>query len=207
MNTFITYPDFPGFTKSARVLDKFRVNKQAIECKQIWMSVTGNYEDEKADFYEKQVRNHPVTKLWEKNLKTLLRFGLACRRVATEIGIADNTGMEEWFRSTLRGVHLSSDEGEMWWIDDPTYLHQQRALLVSKDDYYRDAYFPHVLPDERRFYPLREKPGEYDIRGEKKCFHRRMTKESCDSIMDVTEQCSRIIERKRKLKFMEAAWE
>lgn len=59
----------PSFSISAKVLDSRRMNKQVIECNQIYRALIG----ESIGW-----RNHCVTRLWSKYPLSVIAFGWAC---------------------------------------------------------------------------------------------------------------------------------
>lgn len=58
---------FSSFSKCARVLDRQRLGKQRVECKQILMALRGE---------TKAWANHPVVKAWRGHEDALARYGL-----------------------------------------------------------------------------------------------------------------------------------
>lgn len=76
MQVFITSSDF---IEAAKVLDTKRLNKQIIECNQIFRAVSG---------IKTGWRNHCVTRLWENYTKALMSFATECH---LEMKIEDTT--------------------------------------------------------------------------------------------------------------------
>lgn len=62
MQTFLPYADF---NKSAQVLDSKRLNKQLVECQQIFNALCGN---------SKGWTNHPVTNMWRGHRRHLWHY-------------------------------------------------------------------------------------------------------------------------------------
>ena len=70
MQTFLPYADFE---KSAQVLDRLRLNKQAIEVTQLIHAM--RWPDEAP----KSIVGHPCKQMWDGYMPALLRYGWVCR--------------------------------------------------------------------------------------------------------------------------------
>lgn len=75
MQTFLPYADFQ---KSARVLDKRRLNKQVLEASQILSALAGKTQG---------WRNHPATRMWRGYEEALRHYYNVCWDVATKRGV------------------------------------------------------------------------------------------------------------------------
>ena len=142
MQTFLPYPDF---ARSAAVLDRQRLGKQRVECKQILLALTD-------PSYGWQ--NHPAVKMWRGWDAHLARYGMA---VCTE-------WVRRGYRDTLfdffdkRHVYSTNENlRDMYEVPphlaDPAFNASHRSNLLRKDPVWYGKYgwtepadLPYVWP-------------------------------------------------------------
>jgi hypothetical protein len=120
MQTFLPYPDF---TESAKVLDRLRLGKQRVECKQILMTL--NWEST-------GWKHHPAVRMWKGHEAALAKYALAMCYEWAWRGYRDS--LAEWFVSRLEEgiLPFCTHELPKWLGDD--YIHSShRAVLLYKD--------------------------------------------------------------------------
>ena len=123
MQVFIPYPE-P--IKVARCLDKRRLNKQIVECKQIISAASGN---------STAWANHPVVKMYKNHLEWLQLY----------------TDVLEYYRDGREdiAIHLSkqADRGRPSWMTE-ALCRSHRHRLLSKDfNYYKNWFKLYGLSD------------------------------------------------------------
>lgn len=127
MQTFLTHYDY---YKSAEVLDNRRLNKQIVECSQIYKALTvPNY----------GWQGHPAVKMWRRYEGRLLLYGLAHyyewqqrwilkKRAGKQ---CHKSGIElQQCLSSFRGNAQTSPE---WRYNSPDIYSSHRAALLYKD--------------------------------------------------------------------------
>lgn len=116
MNTFLPYADFEA---SAKVLDRARLGKQRVECKQILRALRG----ETAGW-----RNHPAARMWRGHERSLCDYAIAVCREWRRRGYRDS--LLPWFE--LMRLELRNTDAPSWLgrID----IHaSHRSNLLRKD--------------------------------------------------------------------------
>lgn len=151
MNTFLP---LPSYIQSARSLDDKRLNKQKVECLQIYnaISLTRFRTDGTIMGPAKGWINHPAVKMWKKYPHQFLVYSLAVCKACRDRGIRDVAGMEDFFFSRL-SKHVDIIPH---WIADEKLLEKvnfsHRCNLVRKDmTFYREK-FPDVNVIDALFY-------------------------------------------------------
>lgn len=147
MQTFLTYSDF---FKSARHLDNKRLNKQLLECWQIYDTIVNN---------KKAWSNHPAVNMWRGYELGLLYYGL--------------THYTEWqikFMEGKRGGSFLHKSGELIteelqrrkenknvilpdWIYDKRVLISHKSNLIRKNAEFYKPFWPNVPDNIPYFWP------------------------------------------------------
>ncbi|MET9494780.1 MSMEG_6728 family protein [Streptomyces sp. NPDC006552] len=147
MQTFLPYP---GFTRSAMVLDRARLGKQRVEALQVLRGLT-------VPGYG--WRNHPAVRMWTGYEEALVRYGLDVCAAWVAEGRADTcaTTLVTDFATHRPGAQVRNQEqlaeaGELPpWLGEPAFHRShQSALLRKAPELYADA-FPDV-PDDLPYY-------------------------------------------------------
>lgn len=116
MNTFLPYP---SFRDSARVLDRARLGKQRIECKQILRALIGETHG---------WTNHPATKMWRGHERALCDYAIA---ICEEwIGRGYKDAQLEWFKQARRYLRRTGDPP---WLGSQEFHASHRSNLIRKD--------------------------------------------------------------------------
>lgn len=112
MQTFLCYPDFE---KSASVLDSTRLNKQLIECFQIYQVLTG---------YKTGWANHPCVSMWKSHVSS---FTCYAYYIANECNFREiKNKYIEYF------LYVGSPKGLIpSWINNDFCKRHQSALLFK----------------------------------------------------------------------------
>lgn len=115
MQTFILDMDF---TKSAKLLDSARLNKQSMECHQIYQVLMGQ---------SQAWANHPVIKMWDKNVVSFLSY---CYTIAIE---CDRRNIKSPYVAYFKmvGVDTQNDGHNPIWLDDD-FISRHRSALLFK---------------------------------------------------------------------------
>ena len=126
MQTFLPFPDFH---KCAQVLDRQRLGKQRVECKQILIALTEN----------RGWVNHPATKMWKDYEQALAIYMLHMTNEWQERGYKDTCA--EWLMSTKTFMSIdeldSSFDVQMpSWLGDERLHKSHRIALLCKDYYH-----------------------------------------------------------------------
>ncbi|HWJ83068.1 MAG TPA: MSMEG_6728 family protein [Nocardioides sp.] len=150
MQTFLPYP---GFARSAQVLDPKRLGKQRVETIQVVRALT-------RDGYG--WANHPAVLMWKGFEEALGRYGFACCRAWTDLGFGDTC--ELTIGDDLRAVGITSvrTEEELAaggalppWLGDEQLHRSHQSALVRKDPVYYRSLFPGVPDDLPYVWPVR----------------------------------------------------
>ncbi|MER5785432.1 MSMEG_6728 family protein [Streptomyces mobaraensis] len=139
MQTFLPYP---GFTRSAEVLDQPRLGKQRVEALQVLRGLT-------VPGYG--WRHHPAVRMWTGYEEALVRYGLDVCAVWVAKGHADTcaTTLATDFSRHRPGAPVRpqdelADDGELPpWLGDPAFHRSHQSALVRKA---REIYAP-LFPD------------------------------------------------------------
>jgi hypothetical protein len=132
MQTFLTSP---SFQETAQHLDSLRLNKQRVECLQIYNSITG---------ISQGWSNHPAVRMWEKHPALLCLYALKMSEECTRRGIKDNAGLEEKFFTWMNAHPFIVPE---WWANADSQsriIHTHRCNLLRKDYLHYRSVFPDV---------------------------------------------------------------
>lgn len=124
MQTFLPYPDF---RKSARVLDRQRLGKQRIECKQILNALMGA-----SDGWA----NHPATIMWRGYEHRLCQYAMMICREWIGRGYKDQQHdfFAEWYVNLTR-TSENSYYPPWLWNEDFHASHRSNLLRKAPDHY------------------------------------------------------------------------
>lgn len=115
MQTFILDK---SFTNSAKLLDSVRLNKQSMECHQIYQVLLDQ---------SKAWANHPAVKMWNKNLVSFLSY---CYSIAAE---CEFRGIKSPYAAYFKMVGISTQDEfhNPTWLDDDFIQRHKMALLFK----------------------------------------------------------------------------
>lgn len=137
MQTFLPYPDF---AESARVLDRQRLGKQRVECKQILMALTNPVAGWK---------HHPATKMWRGYESSLCDYASAvCIEWLTR-GYQDS--LLEYFR--VARAHLP-EHGDPHWLGEAQLHTSHRSNLLRKMPEHYRQFWPSDPDDIPYWWPV-----------------------------------------------------
>lgn len=139
MQTFLPYADFET---SASVLDNRRLQKQIVECKQIYLALT-------VDDYG--WKNHPAVKMWKGYEKSLCDYALECVFVWQNRFDKEHK-LETYF---IDIVKLDVFPKPPWFGNDQFHL-SHRSNLLRKDYNYYHRFFGSIPTDIPYFWPTKE---------------------------------------------------
>lgn len=129
MQTFLPYADILA---SVEVLDRQRLGKQRVEALQILNAILGK---------STGWRNHPATRMWRANPRTLAYYGMAACREWTRRGYRD-----EQFPKFDAIFHSLPDEPMPDWFGSVEFHQSHQSNLVRKLPSHYRAFFPDI-PD------------------------------------------------------------
>lgn len=127
MQTFLPYSDF---AKCARVLDRQRLGKQRVECKQILVACA---------YGSKGWVNHPIVKMWRGYEFNLRQYAIAICNEWISRGYKDN------LLPFFEGAELRHS-GAMPFIGNRAFHSQYRRILYGKNPVYYSVYFGKLIP-------------------------------------------------------------
>jgi hypothetical protein len=116
MNTFLPYTSFRA---SARVLDRARLGKQRIECKQILRALQGETQG---------WANHPAAKMWRGHERALCGYAIAICAEWIARGYKD--AQLEWFERKHESLPRT---GAPPWLGSPVFHASHRSNLLRKN--------------------------------------------------------------------------
>jgi hypothetical protein len=119
MQTFLPYKNFK---KSAKSLDRQRLGKQRIECKQIYGAL----------IFGGSWKNHPAVKMWRGYERSLLKYSIEICNEWISRGYKDSQKQlfVEWLNN-----QTGTDRKPPWLTDEFCRSHQSN--LNRKSDYYK----------------------------------------------------------------------
>lgn len=124
MQVFLPYP---SFRKSAEALDNKRLNKQIIECFQIFKALRGE---------SKGWQNHPAVLMFKGYERALVSYAIWCCWVWNERGFKEHKlkqEFEEMMRICTKELALFEYP---WWYGLNTFHESHRSNLYRKDSQY-----------------------------------------------------------------------
>lgn len=140
MQTFLPYPDF---SHSAAVLDNKRLQKQIVECKQIYLALT------EPDYGWK---NHPAVKMWAGYEECLCQYAVYC---ILEWHKRRGYAHSLIFFFINRMGCIRTFEYPKWLGLESFHLSHRSNLLRKDYDYYHPL-FGDISPDIPYFWPTKE---------------------------------------------------
>lgn len=131
MQTFLPFEDFQA---SACVLDRMRLGKQRVECKQILQALkNGPYQVGEDGIRKTPWYNHPATKMWMGHEQALIRYSIeVCERW---IGLGYSDSLLPHFKSLWkRRVAYPK------WLGNSDFHRSHRSNLLRKNpNYYKSC--------------------------------------------------------------------
>lgn len=137
MQTFLPLPELSA---SARVLDRARLGKQRVECKQIYLALTD-------PAYGWQ--NHPAVRMWKGHHQSLALYGLCVCQEWRNRGYNDT--LLPWFKERCDNIlssHLPS------WFGEPTFHLSHRSNLLRKQPSWYRTFWPDDPDDLPYIWPI-----------------------------------------------------
>lgn len=138
-----TFLPFPSFADSAEVLDNKRLNKQRVECLQIYNVLTTPLAERKG------WRNHPAVLMWVGHTNSLLSYWkfieIECeRRGFKRMAVPEHDP----------SLHTNYPK----WLGDDRFHKSHRLNLMFKDPEYYSPYFNELTPTTKPdyFWPTKE---------------------------------------------------
>lgn len=134
MQTFLPYPNFH---LSAQSLDRQRLGKQRVECKQIYNALTagGGW------------AHHPAVKMWRGHEDSLLLYGSIMCEEWKRRGYEDN--LMPFFEA-----HCHGDFRFPLWLGDPEFHRSHQSNLKRKLPEHYGPMWPDVPPDLPYVWPV-----------------------------------------------------
>lgn len=131
MQTFL--PD-PSFVRSAQTLDRQRLGKQRIECKQILGALLG---------LKQGWRNHPAVKMWRGHEEALVLYAIAVCEEWRSRGYQD--AQLPWFQERLAELRAArkQEPTDPKWIT-PAFCRSHQSNLVRKFPEHYRKFWPDV---------------------------------------------------------------
>jgi hypothetical protein len=124
MQTFLPYPEF---YKSAKVLDRLRLNKQRVEVKQIYLALQPDSTS--------AWRNHPAVLMWKGYEIALLAYGVAICEEHRARGYNDT--LLPYFEEEIKKLYEVGIKAEMPpWLGKSEFHSAHRSNLLRKSEYY-----------------------------------------------------------------------
>lgn len=131
MQTFLIHE---SFLETARALDTRRLNKQVVECKQIYASLTGMSEPYgKPAKQTNSWQHHPAVRMWKGAEHLLCVYAIIMREEATRRKIRDNTEMLKFFEVRMNRHPFIIPS---WWSEEAQksrIIFTHRCNLARKD--------------------------------------------------------------------------
>lgn len=128
MQTFLPYS---SFLKSASVLDRQRLGKQRVECKQLLMALSG----ERGGW-----RNHPAAKMWAGYELALATYGAAICAEWIRRGYKDS--LLPYFEQAVATLPAPANGAPPPWLGDETFHASHRSNLLRKLPAHYRAFWP-----------------------------------------------------------------
>lgn len=125
MQTFVPYP---SPEETARVLDRQRLGKQRVECKQILMALAGDTTG---------WVNHPATRMWRGHERALCDYAVATCEEWRARGYVDN--LQPWFTGTRGRFPSETAASPAWWGRGDVHASHRAQLLRKDHTHYQGA--------------------------------------------------------------------
>jgi hypothetical protein len=133
-----TFLPYANFIDTAWVLDRQRLGKQRVECKQIFNALEGN---------SKGWTNHPATRMWRGYEPALALYGSVMCSMWIERGYNDS--LLPFFAE-----RMTDDIDMPPWIGDDAFHLSHQSNLVRKDAAHYGPLFPGVPDDLEYVWPV-----------------------------------------------------
>jgi hypothetical protein len=139
MQTFLPYADFK---QSAQCLDRARLGKQRIECKQLINAIQngGGW------------ANHPAAKMWRGHVFALARYGAEICIEWRNRGYVDNQ-LDYFHQYASVHKNLLVCKANPPWLGDPKFHESHRSNLLRKDPKHYGKFNWGVSPDLPYIWP------------------------------------------------------
>lgn len=141
MQTFLPYE---SFHESAKILDYRRLGKQRLECKQIYLALTG---------HSRGWKNHPATLMWKDHESTLLGYAIIITKEWIHRGYKDT--MLPWFEEQHR-QYISSPSDYPNWLGCPEFHASHRSNLLRKAPRYYRQFWPNEPDNLEYVWPSKD---------------------------------------------------
>lgn len=155
-----TFLPFPNFLMSAEILDDKRLNKQRVECKQIYLALTD------PDYGWK---HHPAVKMWSGYEDALVAYALECCATWRRRGGADHKGLEAWFQLLPEyEIVRTGDYSLPWWFGNEPFHTSHKSNLLRKDPKHYECFarVEGIQPTWSYVWPTKDLVELKDVRGE-----------------------------------------
>jgi hypothetical protein len=142
-----TFLPYPGFARSAAVLDVRRLGKQRVEALQVARGLR------RPDY---GWRHHPVVRMWRGFDEALLCYAVAITRRWRTLGFADtvlDTLLAEAPRPPRSQTDLARRRRLPPWLGTPAFHRSHQSALVRKDPVHYRQFFPDVPDDLPYVWP------------------------------------------------------
>jgi len=137
MQTFLPYE---RFHESAKCLDNKRLQKQIVECKQIYLALI---------LPEYGWKNHPAVKMWQRFEECLIQYALSCIE-EWELRHKKIHVLNEYFSTCPFLSHLEVPS----WIGNPEFHLSHQSNLYRKDpEHYKQ--FADIGPNLPYYWPTK----------------------------------------------------
>lgn len=138
-----TFLPLPGLSASARVLDRARLGKQRVECKQIYLALTD-------PAYGWQ--NHPAVRMWKGHELALAHYGLIICGEWRSRGYKDT--LMPWFDNLLPSFDSEVRITMPSWFGEPTFHLSHRSNLLRKQPAWYRTFWPDDPDDLPYIWPI-----------------------------------------------------
>jgi len=126
MQTFVPYEDH---ARTARALDRLRLGKQRVECKQILRALAGDTTG---------WVNHPATRMWRGHERALCDYAAVICVEWLSRGYRDS--LLPWFTEMRERLPEASAQPPTWWGRAEVHASHQARLLAKHETHYRAAF-------------------------------------------------------------------
>ncbi|MGA6164909.1 MSMEG_6728 family protein [Amycolatopsis magusensis] len=148
-----TFLPLPGFTESARTLDRKRLGKQRVEVLQVLRALT---------VPDYGWRHHPAAAMWAGYEEALVRYGLDVCSTWSVSGAADTCAVKLVAEVDVPEVRTQPEleaAGELPpWLGSPDFHRSHQSALVRKDPAHYRPWFPDVPDDLPYVWPASDRP-------------------------------------------------
>jgi hypothetical protein len=124
-----TFVPYDIHIQTARALDRQRLGKQRVECKQILLALVGD---------STGWVNHPATKMWRGSERFLADYAMTMCSEWRSRGYVDNLG--PWFMEVTSRFTLSAMQRPSWWRNHDVHDSHKAQLLRKNREHYQAAF-------------------------------------------------------------------